>query len=193
MVDTAKNAAAKAEAAAKDTVSKVEQAAKENGRRGAETVRAAARAASDTAESVQEALRTAAFEIAPAIREAAERGVRQLRDAYDRYRAVAEDTTDLIEESYSTAARGVTELQLKALDVAKANTNAAFDLMRDLVNATSVSEAVELQTAFVRKQFEAFTEQAKDVAALTSKVTADTAGPVRSGLQRSTELIRRAS
>jgi len=200
MSDTPKDTAAKIEAVAKDVIGKGPkgpETVKSAARSGEQAVRDIGRAADETLHSAQETARAglnaATQDIPNAMREVAERGVRQMKDAYDRFRVIAEDTGDIMEESYSSTTRGLTELQLKVLDSAKENTNAAFDFARDLMNVRSFSEAIELQTAFMRRRFEAFTGQMKDVTQLTTRVTTDAARPVRAGIERSAELLRRAS
>jgi len=54
----------------------------------------------------------------------------------------------------------------KAFDFMKANIESGFDLANKLVDATDVSEAVELQNEYVRKQLEIYTEQAEDLSDL---------------------------
>ena len=46
------------------------------------------------------------------------------------HEGAAEEATDMLEESFETTRESVREAQLKALDVAKANTDATFDLFR---------------------------------------------------------------
>ena len=97
-------------------------------------------------------------------------GMSQTREAYSRMKAAAEEATDLFEESFETTREGVREVQFKALDVVKENTDAALDLMRKLLTATSVADAVQLQTTFARERFEAMVDYSKDVQATWSKV-----------------------
>src|SRR5689334_4132470 len=63
------------------------------------------------------------FEVPPAFREFAEKGVAQTKDAYEKMKAAAEETTEVLEASYSTAAKGSTEYGLKLIEIARHNTN----------------------------------------------------------------------
>src|SRR5215475_2313454 len=66
-------------------------------------------------------------EMPAAFREFAERGVAQAKDNYEKMKAAAEEATDLMESTYSTAAKGASDYGLKVIDAARINTNAAFD------------------------------------------------------------------
>src|SRR5579871_1109315 len=66
-------------------------------------------------------------EMPAAFREFAERGVAQARDTYEKMKAAAEEATDVLETTYSTATRGASDYGLKMIEAARINTNAAFD------------------------------------------------------------------
>jgi phasin len=106
------------------------------------------------------------FEVPAAFREFAERSVAQAKDAYEKVKTATEEATDLLEDTYSTAAKGTTDYNLKLIELARANANAAFDYARELLAVKSISEVVELSTAHARQQFEALTEQTKELTAL---------------------------
>src|SRR5262249_41641253 len=67
------------------------------------------------------------MEVPAAFREMAERSVTQARDGYEKMKAVAEEATDVLEDTYATASKGATDYTLKLIEHARANTNAAFD------------------------------------------------------------------
>ncbi|GGE34007.1 hypothetical protein GCM10007276_09210 [Agaricicola taiwanensis] len=146
-----------------------------------------------TAKADELATETAAapkVEVPEAIRTVAEKSVAQAKSNYDALRTSAEDTSDRIEESYLTANKGAAELRVKALEATRDNFNAVFDLAVALTNAKSLSEAVELQTTHVRKQFEAFTAQSKDLAQLAGRIATDTAKPYQDLAAKSMSLGR---
>src|SRR6202050_3397249 len=66
-------------------------------------------------------------EMPAAFREFAERGVAQAKDTYEKMKAAAEEATDVLETTYSTATKGASDYGLKVIEVARTNTNAAFD------------------------------------------------------------------
>src|SRR5947209_7506500 len=99
------------------------------------------------------------FEVPPAFRDFAEKGVAQAKEAYEKVKAVAEEATDVLEDSYATAAKGAADYNLKIIEAARANTNAAFDYARELLEVKSFSDVVELSTNHARKTFETLSEQ----------------------------------
>jgi hypothetical protein len=105
-------------------------------------------------------------EMPAAFREFAERGVAQAKDTYEKMKAAAEEATDVLETTYSTA------------------TNAAFDFYGELITAKTLSEVIELSSAHARKQFEALTAQSKELGALAQKVATETAEPIKSGMNK---------
>src|SRR5271155_4817891 len=109
-------------------------------------------------------------EMPAAFREFAERGVAQAKDTYEKMKAAAEEATDVLETTYSTASKGASEYGQKVIDTARVNTNAAFDFAGEVMAAKTLSEVVELTSAHARKQFEVLTQQSKDLGALAQKV-----------------------
>jgi phasin len=123
-------------------------------------------------------------EMPAAFREFAERGVAQCKDTYEKMKAAAEEATDVLETTYSTASKGTSEYGLKVIEAARMNTNAAFDFFGELITAKSLSEVIELSSAHTRKQFETLTEQSKELGALVQKVATETAEPIKSGMNK---------
>ncbi len=124
------------------------------------------------------------IEMPAAFREIAERGVAQCKDTYEKMKAAAEEATDVLETTYSTASKGASDYGLKMIEAARVNTNAAFDYADELLAAKTLSEVVELSSAHARKQFEALTAQTKELGALAQKVATETAEPIKSGMNK---------
>ena len=123
-------------------------------------------------------------EMPAAFREFAERGVAQAKESYENMKAAAEEATDVLETTYSTASKGASDYGLKVIEVARTNTNAAFDFAGEVMAAKTLSEVVELTSAHARKQFEALTAQSKELSALAQKVATETAEPIKTGVTK---------
>ena len=123
-------------------------------------------------------------EMPAAFREFAERGVAQAKDTYEKMKAAAEEATDVLETTYSTATKGAADYGLKVIETTRVNTNAAFDFYGELITAKSLSEVIELSSAHARKQFEALSAQTKELGALAQKVANETAEPIKSGMNK---------
>ncbi|CAA0087776.1 Uncharacterised protein [Starkeya nomas] len=124
------------------------------------------------------------LEVPAVVREMAEKGVQSARDAYEKLKSSAEETTDLLEDAYSTASKGVAEYNAVALESLRTNVNAAFDYVGALLGAKSVSEAVELSTGHLRKQFDVLSAQAKELSTIAQKVATDTAEPIKASVEK---------
>jgi phasin len=119
------------------------------------------------------------MEIPAAFRELAEKSVSQAKETYERMKSAAEEATDVLEDTYATASKGAADYGLKMIETARENTNANFDFMSELMTVKSLSEMVELSTAYARKRFETATAQTKELATLAQKVASDTAEPLK--------------
>jgi phasin len=123
-------------------------------------------------------------EVPEAVREFAEKGVQQAKQNYDKFKAAAEETTDLLETTYTAASKGATEFNMKALDALRANVNASFDFTAAMFGVKTLAEAAEISTAHYRAQFEALSAQAKDLSALAQKIATETSEPIKSGVSK---------
>ena len=119
------------------------------------------------------------------VRALAEKTVNQSREAYERGKDALEEAIDALERSFDAAGQGATAFNRKLIDLAQRNLNSAFDLAKNLAGAKNLAEIVELQSAFIRHQFDVFANQASEIRALTSKIAADTAEPIKHQVTRS--------
>jgi phasin len=127
---------------------------------------------------------TPSFEVPSVVREFAEKSVTSARDAYDKFKSAADDATGLVEGAIETAREGAFAIGIKAVDAAKSNTDASFSFARDLFGARTMADVIELQSAFARKQFDAFSSQFKEIQAMTEKLVADTTKPVAAKVEK---------
>ena len=133
------------------------------------------------------------MEVPEAVREAAEKGVAQAKDAYEKLKVAAEETTELVEDTYSTYTKGAAEISGKVLDFTKLNTTVAFDFAKDLLAVRSVAELVEKQTAFARSQFEALTGQSKEIQSLAQAISTDIQAPVKAAAEKAISQFKKSA
>jgi phasin len=119
-----------------------------------------------------------------AVRATAEKTVAQTREAYDRSKDAFDASLTTFERSFDAAGQGAAAFNRKIIDIARRNVDTTFDLAESLTGAKTLADMVELQAAFWRKQFGILTAQAEEVRALSTKVTADTAEPIKSQMAR---------
>jgi phasin len=113
-----------------------------------------------------------------------EKGAVHIKETSEKLSTATEQTTKLMENAYTTAAKSIRDYNFKALEIARINSDAAFDYAQQLMNAKSPSDMLELWTAHARKQFETLIEQTKELAMLGQKVATETAEPLTSGVSK---------
>ena len=113
------------------------------------------------------------------VRAMAERAVAQTRQVYDRSKDALDASIATFEKSFDAAGRGATAFNRKIIDIAQRNVNSVFDLAKSLAGAKKLTDVVELQAVHWQKQFDALTAQAEEVRALSTKVVADAAAPIK--------------
>lgn len=118
------------------------------------------------------------------VRALAEKTVAQTRQACDQSLDAFDASLTTFERSFDAAGQGAAAFNRKIVDIARRNVDANFDLASSLAGARNLVDIVELQAAFWRKQFGVLTAQAEEVRALSAKVAADAAEPIRSQMAR---------
>ena len=113
------------------------------------------------------------------VRALAESTVDQTREAYDRSTDAFEVSVATFEKSFDTAGRGAAAFNRKIIDIAQRNLSSGFDLAKSLAGAKTLTDMVEVQAAFWRKQFGTMTAQAEEVRELSTKVSADAADAIK--------------
>lgn len=151
--------------------------------------------AKETFEKAAKDFETLKFDttVPESVRALAEKTVNQTREAYERGKEALEESVDALERSFDAAGQGATAFNRKLIDIAQRNLNSGFDLAKSLAGAKNLAEIVELQSAFIRNQFDVFASQAGEIRALTSKIAADTSEPIKEQVSRSFEAVRKAS
>jgi phasin len=139
-------------------------------------------------ETTVEAVSAPIAEVQANVRKAVEKGVADTRAAYAKAKAAAEEAAGALESSCSTAAKGIVELNAKAIDALRANAEANFDFLKSMISAKSLSEFVALQSEHVRKQVETMTAQAKEMSALSQKVATESVEPIKSQVAKTFKL-----
>lgn len=125
-----------------------------------------------------------------AFRAIAEKTVNQTREAYDRAKVAMEDSVEAMEVSADKAGKGAIEINRKLIEITQANVNSSFDFAKELAGARNLMQVFEIQSAFARSQFEAFSQQFNDLRGLTTKVANETSEPIKAQVTKATEKLR---
>ena len=153
----------------------------ENGRRSRHT--AALTAASDQMGDTRpfivdqfEGFRDA--QVPAPLRDMAESNIAQTREIYERSKDTLQAVLASWQKSFGAANQGAVALNLKIIDIAERNISNGFDLAMSLAGAKNAAEAMELQSAYWRKQLSRWQTQAEEVRALSTRITANVTEPI---------------
>jgi phasin len=148
---------------------------------------------SKTAKQTADAFAMPAFDataVTDQVREFTEKGVAQSKEAYAKIKDQAEAAQKTLETTFETAQSNGTAISLKALAALRTNTEAGFAHIEALFGVKSFGEVIELQTAFVRKQAEAISGQAKELQAVASKAVEEISAPVKSAVEKAIKDVK---
>jgi phasin len=107
---------------------------------------------------------------------------------YEKLKAAAEEATSSVETSLSTISKGVNDINMKALDAIKANSDAQFAFVKALLATKTIAEAINLQGEHAKTQFETMNTQAKEIAALIQQVSTDSVEPIKATLTKTLQV-----
>jgi phasin len=121
-----------------------------------------------------------------------EKGVEQSKEAYARLKSNAETAQKALESTFETTRAASNELSLKTIAALRANSETYFSHLEALVGVKSLSELIELQTAFVRKSIETAVDQSKELQAVSTKAAEEVAKPMRDAFERAAKELKAA-
>ncbi len=102
----------------------------------------------------------------------------------------AENAQKAMESTFDTAKAAGSEFSLKSIAAARSNAEAGFSHIEALIGAKSLSEVIELQTAFVRRSVETAAEQARDFQAASSKAAEDMSKPLKDVFEKALKELK---
>jgi phasin len=109
----------------------------------------------------------------------AEQSVARARENFEKMKAASGEIADILQQAYSTNAKGAADYGAKFIEISHANTSSAFDFLTHLTGTKSLSEIVQLSAAHSRRNFEATSAQNKELWELARKVATETAEPIK--------------
>jgi phasin len=125
--------------------------------------------------------KSGSIEMPAAFHEIADNGMVRASDALENATAATAKAIHLFQHTCMAANQGATDYNLKAIEIARTNTNTAFDYAHDLVGVKSLSEFIDLSAAHARKQIEAMIAQTNELTELARQVTIEIVEPLKAG------------
>jgi phasin len=108
---------------------------------------------------------------AEALRDLAEKSAAQAKENLETMSAAAGEATDLLKHGYATTVKGTQYYGTKVLELTNANINAAVEQATKLMSVKSPMEFFALTNDYAKRQFEIFTRQAQELAAIVQTIT----------------------
>lgn len=102
----------------------------------------------------------------------------QFRDQFDNIRTATADAGDVIRSSATIAADGTRAVNLQILENVQNDANRFFEMTKEIAQATSLREAAEIQSQFIREQFQTGVKQTREVAEMVTQVSRDSIEPI---------------
>lgn len=121
----------------------------------------------------------------------AEDGVARAREAFDKMQAAAKDQAQVAEEVMITSQAGAKAIGAKVIENTTMNTTALFDAAEAMAKARSLPEAMQMQAAFMQKQFAIAGQQSKDLFDLSSRVARQTFETMNAAATKSFEQMKK--
>jgi hypothetical protein len=100
------------------------------------------------------------------------------RENFDKTLATGSETVRGLQEGVTSALENVRDLNVRLIDMAQANTDAAFDFAREVAEAKAPSDLVQAWTTHATKQFDMLTKQAGEVTTLSQRYASTSSEPV---------------
>lgn len=119
------------------------------------------------------------FDVPPEMRAFAEKSVEQARQAFDGFISAAHQAVSTIEGQAHTARQGAKDVTEKAMTFAEQNVASSFEFAQQLVRAKDIRDVMKLQADYIKRQMQAFSEQAKELGESTTKAAKEAATPKR--------------
>lgn len=101
-----------------------------------------------------------------------------------------ETSSEVVRSSFEEIATGMNQLSWKFMEFARINAQNNFDFARDYTGVRSVPDVVQLQTAYMRRQYDLFTAQMQELHSLTTKIAQKTAAPLKDQFIRTAQALR---
>jgi phasin len=128
-----------------------------------------------------------------AMRVLAEKNIAQARQMYERSKDALEAVLASWERSFDAAGQGAAAINRKVIDITQRNINSGFEYAKGLAGAKNLAEAMELQTAYWRKQLSLLGAQAEEMRDLSTEVTTDVMAPIQAQVKRGMDELQKAT
>jgi hypothetical protein len=108
----------------------------------------------------------------------------QAEAVFNKAGEVAHENVQAFDAAASAFKSRAADLQLKAMEIAQSNVNAAFSFARKAVAVKAPADLLALNQEFVKNQMESFSHQVGEMNELFLALAKETSKPVQDGMSR---------
>jgi hypothetical protein len=103
---------------------------------------------------------------------------RMAHESFDRTLETGAETVRGVQEGLTSALENARDLNVRLIEMARANTHAAFDFAREVAEAKAPSDLVQAYSTHATKQFDMLTKQASELTTLGQQFADASSEPV---------------
>jgi hypothetical protein len=108
--------------------------------------------------------------------------------------AGASETYETVSQTLRVSTEGLTtaftQLNWKLFEFARLNAEANFNFVRQIAGVRSMRDLVDVQSAYMRSQYDSLTSQLRELQTLSTEMTAKSTAPLAQPFSRATQLPR---
>ena len=101
------------------------------------------------------------------------------RESLDQTLETGAEAVRGVQEGLTSALENVRDLNVRLIEMARANTDAAFDFARGVAEAKAPSDLVQAWTTHATKQFDMLTKQASELTTLGQQFASTSSEPIK--------------
>jgi len=101
------------------------------------------------------------------------------RESFDRTLERGAETVRGVQEGFTSALENARDLNVRLINMARANTDAAFDFAHEVAEATEPSDFVQAWTTHATKQFDMLTKQTSELTRLGQQLASTSAESIK--------------
>ncbi len=125
------------------------------------------------------------------LREMMEPTAEASKEAFQAVGTATNEAAGAMQNSFSTALKGIQEYNSKIVEFAAANAQSHMEFVQRLAGVKSPFDFVEICHDHSRQQLETLTEQAKELAKLSQDIAGSATEPLIKGVEKATEPLKK--
>jgi hypothetical protein len=123
-------------------------------------------------------------------RMAATGNLEELRGFYEAGSEAYETFAHALRASFEELATGIGQFNAKLMEFGRVNTQSNLEFVTSVAGVRSVRDAVDVQTGYLREQYDAASAQLRELQTLTAEIAEKATSPFQQQFARYTQMVR---